>query len=336
MAIVSHPGALRAVGVIGSDNDFLFCSTRLICYIQGYRDRVHAEVARTLNGGVTWKKGTSLPAILPSWEWDAQMSCPKALTCFSGYGSDLLVTTDGFAHVSILPVASAGEQLGDVSCPTTRHCVAVLEHGRTGLGFVSTTDGGATWATASSPPIAGADNVGDLTCDRHGACIALLLGGDSRTAKVSALSSADGGRTWSAAPPFASIGDQEEWRFDCGDARNCVVTGNNGNLAWIHVSRAGHIAIRVQPYPKSWPQGGDDVSCATGRDCFIEVSPVAGQFYINDTIEVTRDGGRTWAGVIKTPIASTFLSCPVPAGCVAVAPKNPYNLVVLSNLLGGR
>jgi hypothetical protein len=35
------------------------------------------------------------------------------------------------------------------------------------------------------------------------------------------------------------------------------------------------------------------------------------------------------------PLGSTFLSCPVRAGCIAVAPKNDTTLVVLSNLRRG-
>jgi hypothetical protein len=206
-------------------------------------------------------------------------------------------------------------------------------HGDGTKSFVRTSDGGAVWTAANAPAIKLSESVGDLKCGRGGACIALLLGGTSTNAKVSALSSTDGGRTWAAAPRFGSIGDQPEWRFDCGDARNCVVTGNNGNLAWIRAGHGGHITIRVQPYPKSWPQSGDDIGCATGRDCFIEVTNIIGGMdYPDNVIEVTHDGGRTWAAAMKTPIASTFLSCPVRRGCIAVAPKNASDLVVLSNL----
>jgi hypothetical protein len=79
------------------------------------------------------------------------------------------------------------------------------------------------------------------------------------------------------------------------------------------------------------------VSCATGRDCFVEVTDlVGGMSYTDNIIEVTHDGGRTWAAQIKTPLISVYLSCPVRAGCVAVAPRNPSEVVVLSNLRAGR
>jgi hypothetical protein len=331
MSIVSRPGALRAVGVLGSNNNFLFCATRRICYIQGYRSPKHADIARTLDGGATWHKGAALPSLPASNPWDAQMSCPRPLTCYSGYPTGLLVTTDGFAHASVLPIPGPASQIYQVACPTTQDCIAAVAHNRGPNTFIYTTDGWSTWSTASAPVLPGADSVGELKCDRNGACISLLLGGRGQDALVSALSSTDGGRSWSQAAPFASIGVQEEWRFDCGDGRHCVVTGNEGtDIAWISVSRAGVIAIRAQPWPKSFPPNGDDVSCATGRYCFIEAT--SGQAYTDNRIEVTHDAGRTWSAPVKIPIAATYLSCPVKAGCIAVARTNPANLVVLSNL----
>jgi hypothetical protein len=334
MSIVSNPGALRAVGVLGSNNDFLFCPTRRICYIQGYRNPKHAEIARTLDGGATWEKGAALPSFPVSDPWDAQMSCPTPTTCYSGYPTGLLVTNDGFAHFRVLPVPGPDSEIYQITCPTTLDCVAVVWHRHGPNTFIDTTDGWSTWATASAPSLPAADSVGELRCGRNGACVALLLAGTEQDALVSALSSTDGGRSWSQPAPLASIGDQEEWRFDCGDGRHCVVTGNDGtDIAWISVSPAGLIAIRVQPWPKSFPPNGDDVSCPTARACFIEVTRVVGgQDFTDNLIEVTHDAGRIWLAPVRTPIASTFLSCPVRAGCIAVAPKNSDNLVVLSNL----
>jgi hypothetical protein len=332
MRIVSGPGALRAVGVIGSNNDYLFCPTRQICYIQGYLSPAHAEVARSLDGGATWTKGAALPVLPADEEWSAQISCPKPLICLSGYGSGLLVTRDGFAHASVIPVTSSGNQVGPVSCATVRDCVAVVMHRDGRKSLIYTGDGGRSWTAGGAPPVGVQINVGDVRCNPDAACIALLLAGNESDAKVAALRSTDGGRTWAISPRFASIGNQQEWRFDCGDGRDCLVTGNNGSFARIHVKRSGIISIQVRPYPKTWPPSGDDVSCATGRDCFIEVS----ENYANNMIEVTHDGGRTWAAAIRTPIAATYLSCPAKGGCIAVAPKNENELVVLSNLTTSR
>jgi hypothetical protein len=331
MTIVSQPKALRAVGVLGSNSNFLYCSSRPVCYIQGYRSKNHPDIVRSDDGGATWTQGAALPFLPVTAPWNAQLTCPRPRTCFSGYQTGLIETRDGFAHFTFQPVTSPGSFVDMVSCPTVLHCVADVV-GNNGRRFIYSADGGRSWAAATAPAVSARVTVGQISCSRDH-CIALLLGGDERAAMVSALSSADGGQTWTEAPRFRSIGGQEEWRFDCGDGRHCVVTGNDGNFAWIDVTRSGAIDISTQHYPKGFPPSGDAVSCATGRDCFIELTNiVGGQDYTDNVIEVTRDFGRTWSAQIKTPIASVYLSCPVRAGCVAVAPKNPQELVVLSNL----
>lgn len=170
MAIVSHPGTLRHVGVVGSNSDFLSCASRSVCYLAGFKTKDRADIVRSENGGVTWKAGAVLPAfgINDLAEWDAILSCPSALTCFSGYGNGMIETRDGFAHYRFQPVTSPDNQVVEVSCPTTRHCVAVIR-GQYGETFSYTDDGGTTWAAASAPAIRGhGASIGQLTCARRG------------------------------------------------------------------------------------------------------------------------------------------------------------------------
>lgn len=118
---------------------------------------------------------------------------------------------------------------------------------------------------------------------------------------------------------------------------------NNGRLAWISAAPTGRTTIRVDAFPKDWPAFGVALSCATGTDCFLETSDISGSTYSSTTIEVTRDGGLTWSS-LGPPIApgapqdvASSLSCPVAAGCVAIAsdtsPQPTW--VVLSNLRNG-
>jgi photosystem II stability/assembly factor-like uncharacterized protein len=90
----------------------------------------------------------------------------------------------------------------------------------------------------------------------------------------------------------------------------------------------------------SWPGRGDTLSCATGLDCFISASGIGGA-----AIEATQDGGHTWQPVPLPavgghPLALVFpMSCPDPAGCVAVAATaaqfngSGQKRIIISNLL---
>jgi len=330
MAIVSRPGAMRAVGAVSSSDDFLTCVTRTACYMLGTTKDGHADIAKSQDGGASWSAGESLPALpATDWPWDASLSCRAALTCVTGYGSSMLVTSDGFAHYRIQPVAVPGRQVLLASCPTALSCVAAMLNRNRSEAFSYSGDGGMSWATASAPPIRVSQHVVQLRCDRAGACIALLVGGTSADVQVNAAFSADAGRTWQEPQRWHSLGNQQWLRAACGSARECLVSGNNGNLGWIQVSGT-HVSVRILAFPKGWLPGAAALSCATGRDCFVQTMQSSG--YGGNTIEATRDGGRTWTA-IATPDPAVYLSCPVASGCVALAAGDSTGpFIVLSNL----
>jgi hypothetical protein len=341
MTVVGSSRALNAVGGVANGSDFLTCVTRLVCYIVGERDNgLRPDIARSLNGGATWTAGETLPA--HTFEWNAGLTCPTAQTCFSAFGTGLLETSDGFAHYRLqpvtLPVGLSDQQVEQVACPTARQCVADVLLTGSKQAFFYSDDAGATWAAASAPAFSVADEVQQMRCAQGGACIAGVTGGTESDPTVAALSSADGGRSW-AMSPARSLPNLQTSTVACGNARNCLVGGGNGtdHLGWIHVTATGRISIRVQAFPKRWAATGVTVSCATGRDCFVETTNSGGAA----TIEATRNGGLTWRS-LGTPMApavpgdeAAFLSCPVAAGCIAIA-NDPAGSqptwVVLSNL----
>jgi len=339
MRIVGKAGTLTSIGAVQSGSAALTCVTRTVCYLEGRLSGGSVDVARSADGGATWTSGAALPAITS--EWYAGLSCPTALTCFSAYGQGLLETTDGFAHVRTVPVTSSG-QVDWVSCPTTQHCVANVYGGAGGDTFTYSDDGGRTWTAASSPVIPAAERVVQLRCDPGGACLAPLVGGTASNATVAALGSTDDGKSWAESATY-SAGPQQQWLVSCGSGRSCAVGFDNGRLAWVSNAPGGRTTIRVDAFPKNWPAFGVAPSCATGTDCFLETSDISGSAHSNTTIEVTHDGGLTWSS-LGPPIAlqaphdvATSLSCPVTAGCVAIAndgsPQPTW--VVLSNLRNG-
>ncbi len=350
MTIVAPPGTLHAVGMVSEGDNFLTCVSTSVCYIEGSRDNgLHPDVARSLDGGATWKAGEALPDPRNAFSyWNAAVSCPKPLTCISAFGTGLLKTKDGFARYAFQPITLPAAVPGrlaaadEVSCPTTRHCVAAITLTDNSQAFIFSDDGGLTWAAASTPKFGVNNNIiGQLRCDRRGACIAAIIGGDEEAPKVSALASANGGQTWTMSGTYLDP-DLQTWRASCGSARSCLISGGNGTtyLAWLNVTETGAFHLRVRPIPASWATPSLVTgSCATGRDCYVETEGSSAGNYNGPMIESTSNDGLTWTSSPMYPPDQAeigiYLSCPIPNGCVAVAgdpTKQSNSWVVLSNL----
>jgi hypothetical protein len=333
MRIVSQAGALSAIGAVNSGDNFLTCITSSVCYTLGSLSGNNSDIARTIDGGAAWTPGAPLPPGNGQFDSQAAVSCPQPLTCFLPWGTDVLETDDGFAHFQAVPVSTPANPSGlvsAVSCPTTQQCVVAFFPGGDRPTFAYSDDGGASWTSASSPAISTADIIGGLRCDPDGACITAIIAGGAGNPQVAAVTSTDGGRTWSmsAAAPIASM---EQYLVSCGDGRNCVVGSNDGYLAWMHAAADGRAGIRVQTLPGSWGPSLSAVSCATGSDCFL----VTGS-----QLQATRDQGLTWASTPLTAPGVTqgnvvYFSCPAAAGCIALADDgsgDTSSWAVLSNL----
>jgi photosystem II stability/assembly factor-like uncharacterized protein len=238
-------------------------------------------------------------------------------------------------------------QLQLLSCPTTRRCVGAVSGPSDSQALIFTTNGGKSWKAAKVPAIPASDEIAAVRCNKNGgACIAALDGGTSVAPTVAALGSTDGGASWAITADHSESPAVQA--FDsCGDGRNCVEVTSSGFLAFLHVTASGRVSVRTRAFKKSWPKYGVDVSCPTGQVCYVEAAgstPGPGGLLDQATLERTRDGGRTWTS-LGTPMApalphdvSDFLSCPVPAGCIAVANDQRLDQrtwVVLSNLHPG-
>lgn len=351
MVVVSRPGALAAVGAVPNGDSFLTCVTRSICYIEAFRNHQRrADIARSLDGGATWHAGATLPPI-DLFSWNAGISCPKPKVCFAPLGSrGVLTTTSAFASVAVKPVAmppGVTGQLRWLSCPTTQHCVAAVSGPSDRQSLILTTNGGKSWTAGKVPAIPASDEILGLRCDQHGgACIAALVGGTGEAPTMAALGSTDGGASWAIAADHSEPVSLQVFT-SCGDGRNCLIAGSGGYLTFLHVTARGQVSVRTQLNKNTWPKFDAAVSCPTGPVCYVEAAGGTrgpGSTLDEATLELTRDGGRTWTS-LGTPLApalphdvSDFVSCPVPAGCVAVG-YNPSGdqptWVVLSNLHHG-
>jgi hypothetical protein len=253
--------------------------------------------------------------------------------------------------VAIRPVAMPPGVTGELtmlSCPTTQHCVAAVSAPRYKQSLIFTTNGGKSWTAGKAPAIPASDEIFGLRCDRRGgACIAALVGGTGEAPKLGALGSTDGGASWTITADQSEPVSLQVWA-SCGDGRNCLVASSGGYVTFMHLTAGGRVSIRTQTNKKlNWPKNDAAVSCPTGPVCYVEAAgqtPGPGPALDGATLELTRNGGRTWTS-LGTPMApalpndvSDFVSCPVPAGCIAVGydPNGDQpTLVVLSNLHRG-
>ncbi len=116
-----------------------------------------------------------------------------------------------------------------------------------------------------------------------------------------------------------------------------MMLSDNGVMVMITAAADGHVSSQEQAFPRSWPHVGIEVSCATGRDCFVSAQGTGA------AIEATHDGGRTWTAISLPTvngdqIAIVYpISCPSPAGCIAVAATSSQftsgsKRVIISNL----
>ena len=316
----------------GPQSGNLTCITPAICFAQA--DSAQA-VELTQDGGRTWQDVAPLPdgAAL---QWP--LSCPSTAMCMgiatgvASGGATVAVTTDLGASWRIDPVPAPGDwsepAISEVSCASATACVAQVTGDSSGsqVGtFLATSDGGAAWTVAKSVP-PDADVVSwALTCDPSGVCVSIGLGPVTDvTATVVALTSRDGGLTWSSHSSVLPIG-KGVLLIQCGDAVHCVAAFPNGTGAMelAATSDAG-TSWSSAAAPASWPQNAVSLSCATGTDCYLSVNNPDGSVQNPPVIEATHDGGSTWTAlglpeVDGGPLAIVYpLSCPVAAGCIGV------------------
>jgi hypothetical protein len=217
--------------------------------------------------------------------------------------------------------ASIG-QLGAMTCLTATNCVAVGTSGNQAEDLVvaviaTTSDGGRTWTSRPLPnPVA---SLADVSCAPSGQCLA--VGGSTGSGGTPtnpnqagvALTSSDGGRTWTSADVPAGVGDLGN--VACPTATFCLVVGRTPD-------NEGGVALTTTTVGKVWtkrqmPSADDvlsDVACPSSMICLGLGSrdSTAGEYPV---VLRTTDGGASW---LSTPLGgqpSGSLSCPSVITC---------------------
>jgi hypothetical protein len=332
----STASPFQTVGA-GPQTGYLDCATATVCYASG-GDSPGSAVALTGDGGRTWQTVAALPdGAALSWP----LSCPTAEVCYgvaSGDASaplEVAAATDEGAHWTLQPLTEppgmSGAAIDQLSCATSQECVVHILGTATAGGardgtFLSTTDGGATWTTATAVPAEASLSLWTLQCD-SAACIGLTplaSAQDPDSGKLATLSSVDGGLTWRATSSELGIG-KGILLTSCGDTLHCIAAYPSGTSAMtIATTSDGGASWQVTAAPATWPSIATSISCASGLDCYLAAASYTKGTYDDPVIEATHDGGSTWVPlslptVDGAPLALVYpLSCPVAAGCIGV------------------
>ena len=301
--------------------DDVTCPTTADCYAVGSNQRGSGPgwIIASTDGGDRWQLLDTTPAA-----GLAAIACPSTQTCIavggsvtgSGTAADALVTTDGGRLWTSVPVPAQVGDPADIACMSTTRCIAVGG----GPAMVLTTDGGSVWTTEDLP--SGFHTVDSVTCPTSTFC---LLGGSGpgpgATSPSMGSVTHDGGATWSAAAVVG--GASTLGQVSCANATDCVgliasdatdtygtgtpVVTTDGASTWHPVSTT--VGGSVSCVQRLCVSAGATHQSATGFDAAAFDST---------------DGGRVWAPM-RVPVSPAYnaVSCPSPAGCVAVGGNFP-------------
>ncbi len=301
----------------------------------------------TVDGGTIWTEG-SLPTDVLLNGVSCAASTDKCVIVgrYDGeYGDvDILYTSaNGGATWSGRPVPSGVSYLNGVSCPSAKSCVAVGPSTMGPSSIIVSNDGGKAWTnepvpsgTGATGPLAGVSSATTADCVAVVAIGSVVYGGQ-------ALTTSDGGATWTLENLSAGTGANS---VSCASVADCVAVGttetgdvittSDGGSTWTNqqlpnaagplgsvscstvsscvTTDGGHLLTTSDG--ALWSQGqvppGDgsfsSVACSTPSDCVT----VGGYFLVTTT-----DGGATWAD--HTIPANLYgVSCSSPMECIAV------------------
>lgn len=289
------------------------CVGSSVCALVGVTQAGTSAFLETVDGGSTWSSQTG--PRLSAW---SDMSCASSSNCLVvssggpravGGPFTAFVTDDGGASWTENQLPSNDFYPNpDVDCFSVGSCVIgglawppTPTSGDFSAGMiVYTTNDGASWAEATTPP--GLGEVSSVSCTADGQCVATADQGIETGAEL--ISSSDGGTTWSQLTA-SGLSDDFGMGVTCPTSSTCWAVGASAT-----------------PAPDTAP------GSAPGE---YELTDVTG------LVAYTTDGGQTWqSAVLPSNVRDVFnVSCPNATTCFALAidestpsgsPGTPYVL----------
>jgi photosystem II stability/assembly factor-like uncharacterized protein len=272
------------------------------------------------------------------------LSCPSDNTCYTlGQGAagsqivtQLAVTNDGGNSWSSITLPTEIGVQASFSCASADTC-AVLGADLAGKPvFLETTDGGQTWSARAGPPEVNTNTmINIIHCLSATTCLAVVSGHKGSGASAVALTTSDGGASWSRATLPASF---TPFAAQCLPGGTCVVTGfdsatTDDSVAALYSTNGGATwSPATVPPGTGLPQG---LSCADAADC-LTISFSRGTT-ARSTVLRSTDGGASWTDVSAIGLRDalvTGISCPATTECWASGLVDPGNIVPVGDRRG--
>jgi photosystem II stability/assembly factor-like uncharacterized protein len=296
----------------------LSCVSTTVCWLTGEGDGGQAAVAESTDGGQTWTDLTpagwngdlsqAIDCVTPTtcWVvgWDQNLSQPSlGDTPWMAETTDAGTTWSTIANLPAIPQTNPNGtyQLYTISCTSTLDCVA--GGGLNGVDgqvqVISTTDGGNTWTASTDPTLQGLQDVFGMSCVSDGGALPVCtaVGAALEAGGPVALTSGDGGATWSGIETYDDTG----WfsSVSCADALDCWAQGAGTSVALLGTADGG----------ATWSEQAADttnengiVSCASASVCVS--TPDSAIWYTSDGGGLTAAEPRAKQVVRRLPEVS--------------------------------
>jgi photosystem II stability/assembly factor-like uncharacterized protein len=251
--------------------------------------------------------------------WAVGVPGPNA-TMPAGDSTVIIATTNGGATWSAQKVAGGyTPELSGIACPTKTDCLAVGSNGSSSGVVVVTHDGGAHWASATTPTSAIA--VESLLCDGLSECTALVSNGIT----VWSARTTDFGQTWTQLgnlpPSFVADG-----ALSCVSGGACLVPGYTPTSAGHGQGALAVSSDGGQTWASATVPSGTGVlqvaECPTTSLCLASGSTsttVSDVSAAQGELLQSADGGMTWSAAAAPPIDDAYgMACPTAQLCALV------------------
>lgn len=277
------------------------CVGSEVCAVVGVTQAGNPTFLETVDGGSTWSSQSGPPESPPQ-SFTNQISCASSTNCLVitsggpraiGGPFQAFVTADGGSTWTQSTLSSDDfDPNPDLDCFAANSCVigglssapnSTSDNFSQGMIFY-TTDDGASWDQATTPP--GVGEVGSVSCTASGQCSATSDQGSSTGAEF--LSSSDGGATWSQLTA-SGLTDDFGMGIACPTSSTCWAVGTSAT-----------------PVPDTSP------GSVPGEDQLTDLSGL---------VAYSTDGGQSWqSAALPANVRDVFnVSCPNATTCFALA-----------------
>ena len=247
------------------------------------------------------------------------VSCPSTTMCIAVGQDEVAIATAGETSwtAQVANSLNSFESLRSVSCASTSNCMGAGGSDADGPPTImSTTDGGATWATVFSFPNS-VEKLAAISCPSQSVCTAVGQANGAIGTPGPVVHTTDGGSTWTSQTLPAGVGPLSGVASASTSVCEAVGQTQAATGAVIVATTDGGATWQSQSVPPG-VSALYQLSCPSTTVC----TAVGGSPSGPGAIITTTDGGTTWTGqTVPTGVLGGLntISCPSVTTCFAIS-----------------